>query len=153
MDDTVPPDLYAGVNSIAYLLRRCAKLMSQEAERLRYERELTFTQCVALALIQFEIAATAGDIARNLGHNSGAVTRMIDQLEAQGLVARRRESDDRRVVSLSLTPDGVLAVDRFQAVLSGLTERILSGFDPSEVQMLAFLLRRLMGALEAADSS
>jgi DNA-binding MarR family transcriptional regulator len=153
METAVPPDTYAGIDSIGYLLRRCAKLMAQEAERLPYERDLTFTQCVSLALIHFEVATTAGEIARNLGHNSGATTRMIDQLEAQGLVQRRRETDDRRVVSLSLTPEGVAAVKRFQELLSAFTKRILTGFDPSEVQVLVFLLKRLMGALEAADSS
>jgi DNA-binding MarR family transcriptional regulator len=153
METAVPPEMYAGIDSIGYLLRRCAKLMAQEGERLPYGRDLTFTQGVALALIHFDVAATAGEIARNLGHNSGATTRMIDQLEAQGLVERRREMDDRRVVALSLTPDGIQAVERFQALLSGLTRRVLSGFDPSEVQMLVFLLKRLMAALEAVDSS
>jgi DNA-binding MarR family transcriptional regulator len=49
---------------------------------------------------------TASDFAHDLQHDSGALTRVIDQLEKRGLVARRRSSQDRRRVELALTPAG-----------------------------------------------
>lgn len=146
-------DVFAGPNSIGYVLRRCAKLMTQQAEALFEGGEFTFTQFITLCLIEFEIASTPGEIARNLGHNTGATTRMIDLLEAEGLLTRSRETDDRRVVTLKLTPNGSAAVQQYQQRMADFTRGILAGFDPSEVQVLMFLLRRLMAAFEAADSS
>jgi DNA-binding MarR family transcriptional regulator len=39
------------------------------------------------------------------------VTRLLDRLEARGLVARNREARDRRVITARITADGAAALD------------------------------------------
>jgi DNA-binding MarR family transcriptional regulator len=48
---------------------------------------------------------TAGEVAVALGLSPGAVTTVLDRLEARGLVARSRDPADRRRVTLELTPE------------------------------------------------
>ncbi|MDP9144231.1 MAG: MarR family transcriptional regulator [Actinomycetota bacterium] len=48
---------------------------------------------------------TAGDLAREAGLTTGAVTAVVDRLEAAGLMRRRSDPGDRRKVLIELTPD------------------------------------------------
>jgi DNA-binding MarR family transcriptional regulator len=76
--------------------------------RARYQRageSLSLGHLRALfALMDHE--ATAGQLARDAELNPASVTAMVDQLEAQGLVERRRDDVDRRVCWISLTATG-----------------------------------------------
>ena len=48
---------------------------------------------------------TAGELAEAVGLSPGAVTTVIDRLEERGLVTRSRDPDDRRRVTLKMTPE------------------------------------------------
>lgn len=48
---------------------------------------------------------TAGELAKEVGLTTGAVTAMVDRLETAGLVQRTRDAQDRRKVLIQLTPD------------------------------------------------
>lgn len=48
-----------------------------------------------------------GDAARRLRAPKSAVTRCCDKLEAEGIIKRRVQADDRRRVDVTLTDDGV----------------------------------------------
>jgi len=48
---------------------------------------------------------TAGELATAVGLSPGAVTTVLDRLEERGFVTRSRDPDDRRRVTLELTPD------------------------------------------------
>jgi len=48
---------------------------------------------------------TAGELATAVGLSPGAVTTALDRLEARGLVTRTRDPEDRRRVTLKLTPE------------------------------------------------
>jgi DNA-binding MarR family transcriptional regulator len=48
---------------------------------------------------------TAGELATAVGLSPGAVTTVLDRLEGRGFVSRTRDPDDRRRVTLKLTPE------------------------------------------------
>ncbi|MFI6520809.1 MarR family winged helix-turn-helix transcriptional regulator [Spirillospora sp. NPDC050679] len=56
-----------------------------------------------------------GELARQLMVTPATVTTVADTLERNGHVERRRDTDDRRVVRLHITPKGVDLVDRTAA--------------------------------------
>lgn len=51
-------------------------------------------------------AATPADLAHHAGTTRSAMTALLDNLEARGLVARRRDTRDRRLIYVQLTPAG-----------------------------------------------
>ncbi len=61
---------------------------------------------------------TAGDIARETGLTSGAVTAMLDRLERVGYVRRLRDASDRRRVLVELTAQARQMVDEIYGPLT-----------------------------------
>jgi len=84
--------------------------------------------------------------------DAGAMTRLLDRLEAKGLVRRVRSPDDRRVVNLELTPEGREAAKTIPEVLSTLQNQCLAGFTEDEWQTLKGLLRRVLVNAQALQT-
>ena len=82
------------------------------AERRRRGRDqhrregLTMAQVSALRVLDRTDEATAGQLAKAADLNPASMTAMLDNLERDGIVTRRRSPDDRRVCLVSLTEHG-----------------------------------------------
>ena len=119
----------------------------------RLESALTETtglaenDAVALsALAQFLEGSRVDRVAQVLGLSSSGTVRLVDRLEAAGLV-RRGAGDDGRVTSVELTPAGrrrALAVTRARAEA---IERALAPLDQAERRRLGELLGRVLAGL------
>ncbi len=68
-----------------------------------------------LDLLDWAEPLTAGEIASHLGLTTGAVTGLIDRLEASGWVRRERDASDRRRVYVHLTHDHEDAAELWDA--------------------------------------
>jgi DNA-binding MarR family transcriptional regulator len=139
--------------TLGYLVRRAHKLITQQAEQVFAGRELTLSQWIVLRLVHEGRVATPGEAARALGHNTGATTRLIDELESQGLLERRRDASDRRLVSLVLTPAGKGMATAWEGDMKRFNDGMLADFSPAEVDTLLSLMGRLVDRLEARDTS
>jgi MarR family transcriptional regulator, organic hydroperoxide resistance regulator len=100
-------------------------------------RGLTLSQMRALGILEDEDEVTAGDLAKAADLHPASVTAMLDQLEANGIVARRRSAHDRRVCMVSLTEKGRGVVGEQRVRWLALWEEHLK--DLSEQQLLAAL--------------
>jgi DNA-binding MarR family transcriptional regulator len=144
-----PADFYRGDDwhfeeSIGYLLRQAVAAVARGAETEMRSCGLTAVQWAPLMMISRGGAATAANLARELNTDTGAMTRMLDRLEAKGLLCRTRSNSDRRVVELTLTDAGRAATERIPFNLSRAYNAQLAGFTPSEFSQLKELLRRLI---------
>ena len=139
-------------DSIGYLLRRASRASSQLAENAFDGEELSFPQWISLVLLRNGIADTAGALARCVGHDAGAMTRLLDQLEERGLLRRERSKSDRRVVHLTLTDEGRSAIRRLAPRIAGLWDDLLEDFTVEEVGVLKSLLDRLVLKLDSAGA-
>ena len=106
-------------NSVGYLMRMCTNRVLPQMEALFQDQELTFSQWTTLVALHDGRITTAGDLAHNICHDAGSLTRLIDQMVKRGLVARSRSETDRRVVTLSLTPRG-------RALVEALAPRVMN---------------------------
>ena len=142
------PEAFTARGSIGYLVRRAAKLVTCRAEKVFDGRELTLSQWIALALVGEKLAVTPSAVACQLDHNTGATTRMLDQMEAQGLLTRTRDAEDRRVVTLGVTEEGQTALAALRPLMANNWNEALEGFEPAEIETLTNLLTRLVARLE-----
>lgn len=83
------------------------------------------------------------DLGSKLLKSSGNITMVIDNLEKRGLVKRQRDSEDRRMVQVSLTQLGKQEITR---LLPGQVAAIvaeMSALSPEEQETLGRLCRKL----------
>lgn len=139
--------------SIGFLIKRCGGLMSQLAERRFTSEQVSFTQWMVLAnLARFEhLTATA--LSAETCHDMGALTRIVDDLEEAGLVRRERSERDRRVVEITLTPDGRRHLQRGKRLVVELLNSLIAPFSRQEMETLIGLLQRMMARLQEADGT
>ena len=94
---------YHAQNSVGYLTKRSHSLMLDVLEPLLVERGLSFVQYVILSWLRDGIAVTAREFCTKYRHDTGAITRVIDQLEERGLVERTRGDKDLIQLNATLT--------------------------------------------------
>ncbi len=87
-----------------------------------------------------------GGLARVLGLTHPGAVRLVDRLEADGLVVRRG-STDGRAVALRLSPAGQQAARRVLAARADVLEGPLSGFTAAETRQLTSFVARMLAAL------
>lgn len=66
----------------------------------------TNTRLSVLTAIAFEEAKTIKDLAQRFRMTSSAATQLVNSLSEEGLVTRKKDTEDRRKTELSLTPGG-----------------------------------------------
>jgi DNA-binding MarR family transcriptional regulator len=138
------PEQYQPDESAAYLMRRILTCMAAEIDQALEPRGLTSAQWKPLFKLHLREASTVAELARECQLDAGAMTRLLDRLEAKGLVTRVRSSEDRRVVNLELTKEGREAAREIPAVLCKVQNAYLRGFTEGEWQQLTGLLRRVL---------
>jgi DNA-binding MarR family transcriptional regulator len=141
------PSNYTMRNSVGYLMRMSLNRLLPQMEALFEDTELTFSQWTTLVALHSGVG-TAGDLAHNICHDAGSLTRLVDQMVERGLVARERCADDRRVVRLALTARGSALVESLAPRMMRFWNGLLAGFRPEEVDTLIALLTRLAVAAE-----
>ena len=143
------PETYRAKDSIGYLVRRAGNLMTDRVEDAFAAHEITFAQWLVLMKLRDGLGCTAADIARDMCHDSGALTRVIDQLCQRGLIERTRGQSDRRTLCLNLTADGLRMVNSLVPLVVDMLNTALAGVTEDE----AATLTRLLTKLVAADSN
>ena len=92
------------------------------------------------------------ELAIDAGITKGTLTGVVGTLERRGLVGRRRDAADGRLVRVAATPGGdALMAGLFARFNEGET-RIVSGLDADESGQLARLLRKVLRSVEEVDS-
>ena len=139
-------ELFRGLDQLSHRFRLAMNGHSRRVSGLTIEQ--------ALALFHIHLAGgilTVSDLASLLERASHSTTVLVDRLEVQGFVTRRRKPDnDRRQVWVEITPEGIARVDLFRASLAELLPRLLEGVTDQEVdamqQAVVLLNSRMDGA-------
>jgi DNA-binding MarR family transcriptional regulator len=145
---------YRAQMSIGYLVKRAHSLMLDIMEPVIEQQGFSFVQYVVMSALRDGIAVNPKVICTQFRHDSGALTRIIDQLAERGLLERVRRDKDRRKVELQLTPAGRDAIESIIPLVVDKLNQVLIGFSKAEVQELLRLLVKLNTTLQAhVDSS
>lgn len=137
--------------SIGYLIRRSHQLSVAAIEPVFAEEGLTGTQWSALVSLWYKPGATAADLARDLGHDKGAMTRLVDQLAERGWITRERTAEDRRCINLAVTAEGEAVALRCKTRVIACWNEWLAGWQDGEIETLIGLLQKLRATLTEVE--
>jgi MarR family multiple antibiotic resistance transcriptional regulator len=135
------------VGQLMYRVRSAQ--MSALDQELAQDPELAALEISAAQYVIVSVLAKRGvdspaQLCKDLSYDAGAMTRMLDRLEAKGLIIRRRCPDDRRCVKLELSEAGRVALPRLRACSVRVLNRFLHGFSQAEARKLEGFLSRML---------
>lgn len=110
---------------------------------------LTPSQLVVLQEVARQNETTAGAIAAAVRFGHATVTNLVDRLEQEGLVVRRRGEQDRRQVLVSITARGQSTVSAAPDLLQDKFQARYEALPDWEQAMIAAMLERLTALLNA----
>ena len=136
---------------LPYLLNRAgARIAAAFSEEVR-PLGATLQMWRVLAALREGDGRRMGDLSETTSIEVSTLTRLVDNMEKKGLVARRRDAADARVVALHVTPAGRRLTQRITPIAERYESVALAGFTAAEADILKAALRRLyrnMAALE-----
>ena len=100
---------------------------------------VTYPQYLVLLVLWEEDDVPVKRLGERLFLDSATLTPLLKRLEQQGVVTRRRDEDDERVVRIQLTPAGRALRSKARKVPTALACR--AGCDPGDARALAELAR------------
>jgi DNA-binding MarR family transcriptional regulator len=139
---------YKAQNSVGYLIKRAQSMMLDVLEQVFEEQGFSYVQYVILSWLRDGIAVNPKDICIQFRHDSGALTRVIDQLAERGLLERVRRDRDRRKVELQLTEAGRKTVESLIPLVVEKLNLALADFSSDEVKEFLRLLVKLNTRLQ-----
>lgn len=89
-----------------------------------------------------------GEVAVGAGISAPTATRMLDNLEREGLVARERRDGDRRLVYVRVTPEGRRAIKAKREGMGVKREQVFASLPKAERAQAARVLSRLAAAVD-----
>ena len=113
--------------------------------------DLTFSQFIAMKKLASDGSASVTDLARAADLNSGAMTRLLDKLEARGLLVRVADPSDRRALHIHLTAEGATMWRDIDQCGQRVRERALRGMDDDTRTHLTRLLEQVRNNLLSTD--
>jgi DNA-binding MarR family transcriptional regulator len=144
------PDLDSTPMEVIGRITRLSALIQRELERVFAQHGLAGSDFDVLATLRRSEAPLApGELSRSMMVTTGGMTKLLDRLEAQGLIRREPDPRDRRGRLIVLTDDGRALVDRAVEAHLQNEQRLLAAFSKAEREDLAALLRQLLIALDA----
>jgi MarR family transcriptional regulator, organic hydroperoxide resistance regulator len=108
------------ISNIIDDLRRVFQILNEQSKKIKKETGLTGPQLWAIKVINEHSSIKVSDLANRLYLHPATVIGIIDRLENQDLVKRRRSKEDRRVVWIELTTKGNSLVKSAPEVAQGL---------------------------------
>ena len=106
--------------------------------------ELTSAQFVVVIGAMRGRARTVNEFCAFAGTDAGSMSRLLDRLEAKGIVRRTRAGVDRRQVQVVLTEKGQALSPLIMPAIARVNQQFLAGFSQDDAMQLQTLLGRLL---------
>ena len=140
-------------DTIGFLMNDAARLMRRDFERRARSLGLTRAQWQALFHLARNEGCNQATLADLLDVEPITLARVIDRLEASGLVERRPDPGDRRARLLFLGERAHPLLEELRALGAETREVALAGISEEERHQLTRLLARMRANLSGRESA
>ena len=133
-------------NQLCFPLYLCAKELTRRYQPLLDKLNLTYTQYVVMMYFWEMGRASAGEVSRALLLDPSTLTPILKKLEQKGYLARRRDPEDQRSLSVALTPAGEALKEAALSVPCRMANCL--GLSGEEALQLGKLLEKVLDNIE-----
>ena len=100
-----------------------------------FEREMGLSAATwfLLSMLIDEDGISQGEVSQRFEVDPSRITRLAQRLEGEGLLRRKRDPEDNRVVRLQATEEGRLLIESRQERREGFEDRVRREFSPEEL--------------------
>ncbi len=128
------------------LVPRVARELNSALDRQLAGFDLTAQQAVLL-LAAARQRVSPSQLKDRLGTDTAGMTRLLDRLEAKGLLVRGRHPDDRRAIIIEPTEAGRALVPRLAPIFRRVNGQLLAGLGEDDIRQLTTTLQRMLDNL------
>ncbi|PVX81343.1 MarR family winged helix-turn-helix transcriptional regulator [Paraburkholderia unamae] len=143
--DHYTPKNFMLTESVGFRIVKARNLVVAELDTALKDLDITSQQMGILLSLKQRVATTPFELSKLLGIDTGLMTRMLDKLETKGLLERSRDANDRRVVNLNLTAQGLETAAQIPEIAPHVLNARLHKFTKAEFAELNRLLRKFTG--------
>ncbi|MDI3327874.1 MAG: MarR family transcriptional regulator [Alicyclobacillaceae bacterium] len=136
------------ITELIDLMRRTMRGVKQRMYQELREYDLTVPQMWVLRTLHLEGIHSLAELSRKVGMSTSTASGIIDRLVRMGLVDRRRDEADRRVVWLQLSEKGRSLVERVPALHFDYFRSLLEKMPEEDAEGLIRHLRTLLSIIE-----
>jgi len=130
------------------MLHQVARELTTELDRRFALLDVT-TQQAALLSYASSGKSSPSQLMDAIGTDTAGMTRLLDRLEAKGLIRRGPNPDDRRSVLVEPTERGLALVPQLAPVFGQVTSQLFEGFSDAEVANFSSFLKRMRENLQS----
>ena len=144
----------AGRNAFGSLLGNAYRQWRRSADIQL--RPFSLTEATWLPLVHIGRASEPPrqkDLAATMSVDGSAVVRLLDNLEAAGLIQRKEAATDRRAKTIHLTPRGRAIADKVEAVARRIRRDALAGLSDKDIETTIRVLQHVSRVLEDGETT
>ena len=132
-------------------LRQIIRATDLYSRQLSKQVGLTAPQLLILQAIRAVGAVSISSLAKEVSLSQATVTTIIDRLEARGLVARHRSTEDKRIVHATLSQEGEKMVEQAPRPLQDVFSNRFAALADWEKSLIVAALQRVASMMNAED--
>ena len=136
------------MNEFLHLFTRASKLARAAADQAMSRHGVRVGQNLVLEVLWDDDGLTPGELAARLRVAKPTVVKSTARMQAAGLLERRRDAHDGRLVRLWLTPRGRALREAIEKERDDLAQRMLAGLTDDQRESLTAALRQIVGELD-----
>ena len=103
---------------------------------------------VLLHLARFDCKPTQRELAQSVGVEGPTLARLLDSLEAQGLVKRQAVLEDRRAKKIELSESALPLIAQIEAIATALRQELFVGMDEEDQRICMRVHKCILENLE-----
>ena len=148
MKQNTPADLPAvGAHFLEFVIQFFTLTKIQYQQQNQIKANTQGFQLLFLLNHQEEASLTMSELAAQMHTTKQQLTRLVNALEEKRLVRRIHDTQNRRLVYLSITPEGKESMKQLKQAMLSATVEGLSGFSADELNELDDCLKKLSSLL------
>jgi MarR family transcriptional regulator, organic hydroperoxide resistance regulator len=139
------------MDDLLALFTQAAKLLREAADEAMREHGVRVGQHIVLSALWDQDGLTPGEIARRLGAATPTIVNTATRMEEAGLVTRKPDPADARLVRLFLTPHGLSVRDPVREARAAMQEHATATLTAAERDHLRSALVKIIVQLQSGD--